>query len=203
MANHYTEIILKNIEKLYHNVPEYLGEALLAQNSGKEYFFKAFGKACCVGPTGIYLDEVKETGVPGILISLYALYANPEPCRIEPFKAFKEIPDSMPYAGAFSTHTEHILIPEVDLIKKYRNKIIKLLSGQDTPPWIPGDFSMLLFPLPKIALCYIFYEGDDDFEAGVTCLYSNNASSFMPVDGLADVGEYTSKTILEIVSQEN
>jgi hypothetical protein len=33
----------------------------------------------------------------------------------------------------------------------------------------------------------------------VVCLYSSNANRFMPMDGLADVGEYTSKTILELV----
>ena len=32
----------------------------------------------------------------------------------------------------------------------------------------------------------------------VTCLYSHNADQFMPVDGLADTGEYTSKKILDL-----
>jgi hypothetical protein len=53
--------------------------------------------------------------------------------------------------------------------------------------------------LPKIALCYIFYEADDDFPASVTCLYSNNANQFMSVDGLADVGEYTSRKIINLI----
>ena len=30
-------------------------------------------------------------------------------------------------------------------------------------------------------------------------LYSNNANQFMPVDGLADVGEYTSRKILNLI----
>ena len=33
----------------------------------------------------------------------------------------------------------------------------------------------------------------------VTCLYSNNADAFMRVDGLADVGEYTSRRILQVI----
>jgi hypothetical protein len=53
-------------------------------------------------------------------------------------------------------------------------------------------------PLPKIFLCYIFYEADEEFPPSATCLYSNNANRFMPVDGLADVGEYTSKRILDL-----
>ena len=203
MTNQYTEIISKNLEKLYQNIPEDFEQALLAKKSGKEYFFKAFGNTCRISPDGIYLGEKKQMGVVlGILISLYALYANITPFKAEPFVAFREIPDSMPYTAAFSTHTEQILVSKVHLIKRYRDKIIEKLDGQEAPPSVPGDFSMLLYPLPKVALCYIFYEADDDFEAGVTCLYSNNASIFMPVDGLADVGEYTSKTILEIIEQE-
>lgn len=40
--------------------------------------------------------------------------------------------------------------------------------------------------------------GDEEFPASVTCLYSNNARMFLPIDGLADVGEYCSK-ILELI----
>jgi hypothetical protein len=31
-------------------------------------------------------------------------------------------------------------------------------------------------------------------------MYSNNADQFMPIDGLADVGEYTSKKIIDLVT---
>ncbi|MCU0613774.1 MAG: DUF3786 domain-containing protein [Desulfobacterales bacterium] len=202
VLDNYAKLVSKNLESLYEKLPEGFEAAIEAKKVGKEYFFRAFGKNCHISPHGIYLNEDKQTGVLGILISLYALYANHGPCVLEPFKAFKEFADSMPYVGAFTTHTEQILTPVVHKIKKVRDKIIDQLDGQDSPAGIPGDFSMVLYPFPKIALCYIFYDADEDFQAGVTCLYSSNASYFMPVDGLADVGEYTSKRILEIVPQE-
>jgi hypothetical protein len=62
-----------------------------------------------------------------------------------------------------------------------------------------GDFSFLLFPLPKVALCYIFYLPDEDFPASVTCLFSSNATSFMPLDGLADVAECSSRKIIQLI----
>ena len=64
-----------------------------------------------------------------------------------------------------------------------------------------GDFAFVLYPLPKIAMYYIFYEADEEFPATVNCLFSDNANSFLPVDGLADLGEYSSKKILEIVTR--
>lgn len=66
-------------------------------------------------------------------------------------------------------------------------------------PSAGGDFFFLLFPLPKIALCYIFYFPDEDFPPSVTCLFSFNAPRFMPLDGLADVAEYTTKGIIELL----
>ena len=77
---------------------------------------------------------------------------------------------------------------------------METFGGEDASHTAGGDFSFVVYPLPKIALCYIFYEADDDFTASATCLYSNNADAFMPIDGLADVGEYTSKAILEIIN---
>ncbi len=202
VVDNYSKIVSKNLETLYGNLPEGLDKALQAEKKGKEFLFRAFGKKCKISPNGIFLNEDHQTGVLGILISLYALHANQNSFIIEPFKAFKDFPGTMPYVGAFVTHTEQPLISEVDTIRKVRGEIIDQLDGTDAPDSIPGDFSMVLFPLPKIALCYIFYEADEDFQAGVTCLYSSNASCFMPPDGLADVGEYTSKRILEIAAQE-
>ena len=105
----------------------------------------------------------------------------------------------MPYVGAFATHTEKLLVPHVAKIKKSVLTITETLKGEEAPSGSGGDFSFIVYPLPKIALCYIFYETDDDFPASVTCLFSNNALQFLPVDGLADVGEYCSKTILKLI----
>ena len=101
--------------------------------------------------------------------------------------------------GAFTTHTEQLLVSHVAKIKEAVQSITKKLKGGKAPSGTGGDFSFIVYPLPKIALCYIFYEADDDFPASVTCLFSNNANQFMPVDGLADVGEYTSRKILNLI----
>jgi hypothetical protein len=65
---------------------------------------------------------------------------------------------------------------------------------------VSGDIAFRVMPLPKIALCYIFYEADEDFPASATCLFSANANDFMPMDGLADTGEYTSRKILQLLT---
>ncbi len=201
MSNNYAKIIQNNLKRLYGNLPEDLARVLPSEQDGDSFLFNAFGEKCELRPDGIFLGEVQQTGVIGILISLYALHAGPEPSMLEPLKAFKDFPNSMPYAGAFVTHTQQILVPHVDKIQKARDQIMANLLGRNAPAGVESDFSFIVYPLPKIALCYIFYEADDDFSASVTCLYSNNALLFLPIDALADVGEYTSRKILDIIHE--
>jgi hypothetical protein len=199
MSNNYAKIVQDNLKKLFENLPTDLADALPAQQNGDGFWFEAFGETCEIRSDGIFLGDVQQTGVIGILISLYALNTKLETCLIEPLKAFKDFPNSMPYAGAFVTHTQQILVPYVEKIQVSTHRIIETLNGCESPSNVGGDFSFMVYPLPKIALSYIFYEADEDFPASVTCLYSNNALSFLPIDGLADVGEYSSKKILDII----
>lgn len=199
MPDNYGRIVRDNLDRLYNNLPKNLADKLSGDQDGERFIFNAFGETCVIEPTKITLGEEEHSSVFGILISLYALNACPDRCIISPLKSFKEFPDSMPYVGAFATHTEQLLVPHVSEIKKAETSITKALGGGQAPPDLAGDFSFLVYPLPKIALCYIFYEADDDFPASVTCLFSNNANQFMPIDGLADVGEYTSRKILKLI----
>lgn len=199
MTDNYAKIAQDNLDRLYSNLPEDFAKKLPGNQDGDRFVFDAFGETCVIEPGGISLGGKEHTSVFGILISLYALHACSDSCVLLPLKSFKEFPDSMPYVGAFTTHTELLLAPHVTKIKTNVKTIIETLKGDDAPGETGGDFSFIVYPLPKIALCYIFYEADDDFPASVTCLYSNNARVFLPVDGLADVGEYTSRKILELI----
>lgn len=199
MTDNYTKIVQDNLDKLYRDLPADLSDNLPGTREGDTFVFEAFGEKCVITPDGVALGDEAQNPVFGILISLYALNARPDDCVTEPLKAFKEFPDTMPYVGAFTTHTEQVLVPHVAGIKAAMPAILEALNGTDAPAGTSGDFAFILRPLPKIALCYIFYEADEDFPASVTCLFSGNARLFLPVDGLADVGEYCSKTILKLI----
>jgi hypothetical protein len=201
MGNNYAKIVQGNLKRLYESFPDDLERTLPAERNKDCFLFHAFGEKCELRPGGIFLGHIPQTGVIGILISLYALHAGPEPSMLEPLKAFKDFSNSMPYAGAFVTHTQQILVPHVERIEKAKDQILANLNGRNATANVEGDFSFIVYPLPKIALCYIFYDADDDFSASVTCLYSNNAPLFLPIDALADVGEYTSRKILDLIHE--
>ena len=199
MNSNYQQIIEDHLERLFANPMEGLERALPAHRKGDSYHFRSFGEECCLRLNGITLSDKPETGPKGLLISLYATHVSHDTIQLEPFKAFKDLPDSMPYHGAFTMNSEQILVPRVTQIKEHRDVMLKAFDGESNPSGAAGDFSLLFYPLPKIALCYIFYLPDEEFPASATCLFSSNALSFMPLDALADVGEYTSKKILELI----
>ncbi|HKL01709.1 MAG TPA: DUF3786 domain-containing protein [Desulfotignum sp.] len=200
MTDNYAKIVQDNLKKLYSDLPRDLDQRLAAGREGDHFLFDAFGDPCVIAPDRITLNGKNASSILGILISLYALHAATDICLPAPFRAFKEFNGSMPYAGAFVTHTEQLLVPHVMAMKNNLEKISSALKGENPPADTPGDIAFVVYPLPKIALCYILYEADEDFPAAVTCLYSSNADRFMPMDGLADVGEYTSKKIMDLVS---
>ena len=199
MTDNYAKIVQDNLNRLYGSMTKDLVTNLPGKQAGERFIFDAFGEKCVIEPNGITLGEEEHSAVFGILISLYALNARSDICVLSPLKSFKEFPDSMPFVGAFTTHTEQLLVPQVAKIRDAAQRIAKTFKGGKAPSEAGGDFSFVVYPLPKIALCYIFYEADEEFPASVTCLYSNNANQFMPVDGLADVGEYTSRKILTLL----
>ena len=198
--DNYEKIIRDNLDRLYKNLPENLDCLLPGQRQTDQFRLKALGQSCQIRPDGVSIGEEPETGAVGILVTLYALHANEDPCMPTPFKAFREFPNSLPYVGAFASHTESILVPHIDAIEDNLDFIFETLNGEISQDDDGGDFSMIVRPLPKIKLRYIFYLADEEFPASATCLFSNNALSFLPVDALADTGEYTSKRIIELIS---
>lgn len=199
MQDNYSRLVAGNLNKVFSGAPGDLASNLPAEKDGNGYIFKAFGEMCRISPDGIFVGGTVQTSVLGILISLYALNAKPEACVTEPFRAFKELPDSMPYAGAFVTHTQQVLVPYVELLENRADRISAAFNIDPAAPATGGDFSFHLQPLPKIWLEFICYLPDEDFPASVTCLYSHNADRFLTTDALADVGEYTVKKIITLL----
>jgi hypothetical protein len=175
--------------------------ALLASYPGVEarpdgFELCAFGRSCIVSPEGVFFDGRPEWGPQAIIVALLARHAAPDRRVDTPWRAFRELPDSLPYVGAFRAHTEQILVPHIVDLHRQRDVVAMRLKLRPAPADGPGDWTLVLEPLPKIALCYHFYLPDEDFPANATCLYSNNAHRFLPTDALADVGEYTSRALM-------
>jgi hypothetical protein len=198
MATNYERMIEANLSTLFEILPADLDLRLGAERSGGGFSLRAFGEDAWFDGRQVKFSGKKDVTPRGLLVTLYAMHAGLGEIQIEPYKAFKDFPGSMPYHGAFTANSERVLIPHVNKIQEQQGDIISAFNGA---PGENGDFSMRLYPLPKIAVCTIFYLADDEFPPSATSLFSANALDFMPLDGLADVAEYTSKKIIQMVSK--
>jgi uncharacterized protein DUF3786 len=198
MTTNYEKIIQKNLSGLFEKLSPDLEARLGASKSGGGFSLQAFGEEAWFNHEQVKFRGQKDVTPKGVLVSLYAMHAGQAEIQIEPYKAFKDFPGSMPYHGAFSANSERVLIPHVNKIQEKQGVIMSAFDGEAIKS---GDFSMLLYPFPKIAVITIFYLEDEDFPPSATCLFSANALDFMPLDGLADVAEYTSGKIIRMVSE--
>jgi hypothetical protein len=196
MTSQYEVLIQDNLDHAFDRPLDKLAEALPAKLDSNRLCFRAFGADCALSRRDVELNGQALTDPRGILISLYARHARSASFQGAPYVSFKDLPGSMPYHGAFSANSERVLVPLVPRLWKNMDAVLRAFDGPEDPKEdLAGDFSVILFPLPKIALAYICYLPDDEFPAAVTCLFSRNALTFMPLDGLADVAEYTAKGI--------
>jgi len=199
MSDRLLHIQLTYLGELYAQLPDDLDRSLRAVREDDAFHFKAFGQPCTITPDGILLSGEPLTGGMGIIIALYARYACPDEVQLFPPKAFAQIQGSQPHQGAFRNRSEQSLVPHVNGIRESMYRIVQVFDGFENKGG-SGDFSFTLFPLPKVPLYYVFYLADEEFPASVKCLFAANAESFMSVDGLADVGEDTAETIIELIA---
>jgi hypothetical protein len=196
MAQNYLEIRNDYLRKAWSKSGEDLASSIPARLQDGCLVFQAFGEPCKLEREEILVSGEVAGGAEGLLIAMYAGRDLLRPLVLHPLKSFKELPGSMPYQGAFTANAERVLVPHVESIRRHQEAIVQRFSGHMNPDAESGDFSFTLYPLPRIPLYYIFHLPDEEFPAGVSCLFASNAADCMPLDGLADVAEYTAKRII-------
>ncbi|MGA7877504.1 MAG: DUF3786 domain-containing protein [Desulfoferrobacter sp.] len=198
MSENYLRIQQEYLQKAWSRPLQDLGQSIPAKHRQGCFNFQAFGQHCTLCRESVLLNRETAAGPEGLLVAMYASCVIDKPVRIHPLISFKELPGSLPYQSAFSANAERILAPHVPAIESKQEEIAVTFSGYLNTDAVSGDFSFTLYPLPRIPLYYIFHLPDDEFPPSVTCLFAANAIDFMPLDGLADVAEYTAKRIQSI-----
>ena len=200
MTQSYLNIRNLYLSEAWKRTIDELRSAVPAEVENGGLSFMAFGERCVMSPDEITLGGGPARGAEGLLTAMYASRTPARPVQLQPLKSFKELPGSMPYQGAFAANSERVLEPHVEAIQRRQGDIVSKFSGMVNTDAVSGDFSFTLHPLPRIPLYYIFHLPDDEFPAGISCLFAANAHEFMPIDGLADVAEYTARRIIALLA---
>lgn len=201
MGQNFLDIQKEYLQKVWLRPIRELEELLPARYENNCLFFHAFGEPCELHPREIILGGEPLRSAEGILIAMYASFVTNEPVQLKPLKSFKQFPGGMGYQGAFAMNAEKVLYPQVEAIRKRQEELTARFSGYFNRDARRCDFSFTLYPLPRVALYYIFNLPDEEFPASVTCLFASNADHFLPVAGLADVAEYTARKIIQLITE--
>lgn len=201
MGQNFLDIQKEYLQKVWLRPIRELEESLPARYDRSCLHFQAFGEPCELHPREIILGGEPLRSPEGILIAMYASFVANEPVQLKPLKSFKQFPGGMGYQGAFAMNAEKVLHPHVIATEKRKEEIVQRFSGHPNPDAPRCDFSFTLYPLPRVALYYVFNLPDEEFPASVTCLFASNADRFLPVAGLADTAEYTAKKIIQLVTE--
>lgn len=201
MSQNYLKIRNDYLKQAWTRTPAVLSLALPAELADAGLHFRAFGADCLLTENDIILAGAPAIGPRGLLIALYANAVPDLPVQLDTLTSFKELPGSMPYQAAFAANAERLLVAQVPAIHRQQERLVAVFSGRLNPEPPSGDFSFTLYPLPRVPLYYIFHLPDEEFPASVTCLFAANALDFMPLDGLADVAEYTGKSIIALIAE--
>lgn len=109
--------------------------------------------------------------------------------------AFRELPDGMFYAAAFSGYAEQRLVRQLgdEGLEGFRERAERL-SEESVEI---GDAGYAFRVLPRISLTAVYWQGDEDFPSRTSILFEDTASHYMPTDGLAILGSHLVNALMK------
>ncbi len=105
---------------------------------------------------------------------------------------FKDLPGGYAYEGAFIHRAIEPVAQAFGVVPELMPKAAELLGGK---PLGLGDASFIVEALKGVPLTYILWRSDE-FAAQVRILYDESASSFLPTEDLAVLGELASVRLI-------
>jgi len=106
---------------------------------------------------------------------------------------FRELPGGYAYEGAFNERAINPVAQAFAQQPRDLPKAAKLVGGK---PLNMGDYSVEITPLKGIPLTYILWVAEE-FPASASILYDQSASSYLPTEDLAVLGELTTNRLLK------
>jgi hypothetical protein len=79
-------------------------------------------------------------------------------------------------------------------------KFAPILGGQAA---VFGDASAIFQVFPKIPLCVVIWEGDEEIAANATLLFDPSIAHFLHIESVIGLGGYLAKKLVKLASQKN
>ena len=133
-----------------------------------------------------------------VLQVLLAHYSKAEPVeRASNLVRFADLPGGQAYEGAF---LQKAVQPIANVFGDDPERLIEASKRLNGHVLAYGDFSVEIPALPRIPLVIILWRASE-FPASATILYDESASSYLPTEDLAVLGELTIARLLQSLNE--
>lgn len=108
--------------------------------------------------------------------------------------AFRELPDGLFYAQAFSGHAEGAIAARFSADLHGFGQAAGRLGGT---PLDLADVSFRFLALPRLALAVLLWAGDEEFPGQARILYDAAAGHYLPTEDLSGIGDWLSHRLVK------
>jgi hypothetical protein len=155
-----------------------------------------FGDICTVKDDAVYRGDSKLDTIGSILVLRYLLTAGDDQLRNAwvPYRDFK---DGAQFASYIKANIEDRLAKtfagKQALLRERLHAAGAGVYRSEAKPDVAAD----LHPFPKVPLLVIFWDKDDEFDASFQFLFDRSAESFLDMEALAVLLEYTCQRLID------
>ncbi len=153
-----------------------------------------FGESCTVKKDGVYKGDSRLDTIGSILVLRYLLTAGDDVLR-NAWVAYRDFKDGAQFATYIKANIEDRLAKtfagKQELLRKRLENLGASIYRSDAKP----DVAAALHPFPKVPLLVIFWDKDEEFDASFQFLFDESAESFLDMEALAVLLEYTGQRL--------
>ncbi|HUJ90197.1 MAG TPA: DUF3786 domain-containing protein [Syntrophorhabdales bacterium] len=154
-----------------------------------------FGDICVVKDDAVYKGDPKLDTIGSILVLRYLLTAGDDPLRNAwvPYRDFK---DGAQFAFYIKANIEDLLAKTFAGNQALLRERLQALGASMYRSEAKPDVAAALRPLPRVPLLVIFWDKDEEFDASFQFLFDESAESFLDMEALAVLLEYTCQKLI-------
>ena len=153
-----------------------------------------FGETCAVKEEAVYRGDATLDTIGSILVLRYLLTAGDDQLR-NAWVPYREFKDGAQFASYIKANIEDRLAKVFGGNQTLLRERLQALGASLYRSEAKPDVAAALHPFPKVPLLVIFWDKDEEFDASFQFLFDESAASFLDMEALAVLLEYTSQKL--------
>jgi hypothetical protein len=154
-----------------------------------------FGDTCTVKDDAVYKGDSRLGTIGSILVLRYLLTAGDDQLR-NAWVPYREFKDGAQFASYIKANIEDRLAKAFAGKQALLRESLQALSASIYRSEAKPDVAAALHPFSRVPLLVIFWDKDEEFEASFQFLFDESAASFLDMEALAVLLEYTCQKLI-------